>query len=147
MQWRNDSTFPSRGLYQGQWASRVKPPNDRLGSARQMSGCTSGGTTRNPPRDFACLPTATATCDGNLDQVLAGARTLGLGSPQCRAGPQGQAATRPRDVRCARPAAPRAILACLANRDSLARPGGNASEFITLEYGLSAKWVDTLPAT
>jgi hypothetical protein len=32
-------------------------------------------------------------------------------------------------------------LACLANRDSRARPGGNASEFITLEYGLSAKWV------
>jgi len=25
--------------------------------------------------------------------------------------------------------------------ESLARPGGNASEFITLEYGLSAKWV------
>jgi hypothetical protein len=77
---KDDTTLLSRGLYQGLWASRVKPPNDRLGSARQMSGSTSGGTTRNPPRDLLVWQTA------------------------------------------------------------IAWPG-NASEFITLEYGLSPKWV------
>src|SRR5437588_7512862 len=98
MQWRGDTTLLSRGLYQGRWTSRVKPPNDRLGSARQMSVCTSGGTTRNPLRDLLVRKPRPAACHGNLAPWVAALRVPAFDysetSPPIRSGSSALAPSR-----------------------------------------------------